>query len=531
LERDILTKVLKNCVVFLGLFVCAFVLRISALPTDGYFHDDAWVAASVLHSTWAQVPWTSNTHLLFSTVLKLWSYVPGIDVNRLVWVPFFFGCLGPVMVYVTLRYVKVSLPVSLIVAGSSVFSYAHQMYSGRLKQYTLDVVLLCVTIMLVHRFYNIRWRYTTAAMWLLIAMMIAATTMHMFVAIAVAGGFMLLNIKADFKLRLATICTQATCQLFYLLFNRKTYNSSFLAEGWGGTGAYINLENNALEIVQDIFLRCREALQLVGPDNISIGYFLLLVAISSMLYSWCRKDYSVRYVSLLLAFLVAANIFQQIPFGGEGKLLRLNIWTIPIWALAVARLIDLVMHKIIDILYKNVESDVPLWHEKIAVVLVGIILTFTTIVNYKEIQKRIRYPASGMDSASRYLSNLSENETVLILPGALYQTAAHGKFDVALENAPRSVVGYVPRLIGDEAKAVVVGWSGREPVRIQQKIYEEVSKVYGPIYVAEFHEWFDDGMREAVDIALRRHRYFLQEIKYFGESARVSIWIPPAGEA
>jgi hypothetical protein len=162
-------------------------LRRRQLGPPSLWLDDAWPAL-VTRVGWAHVPDVGLTAPGFAAILKAWLHVTGFSATKAQSVAFTFGVLGPALVWLLCVARGLGRPAAALATATIVTSPASVVYSARVKQYTLDAVLVIVLLWLGWRLIEAthekrRWiAFTIAA--------IVATAISSTVVPVVCGGYL-----------------------------------------------------------------------------------------------------------------------------------------------------------------------------------------------------------------------------------------------------------------------------------------------------------------------------------------------------
>lgn len=133
------------------LCVVAGVVRAGPLGPSSLWLDDAWVALVSKTSGVSDTFMVGLTGPGFAFLLKGWLAVVGFSETAAQLPAFFFGVVGPGLLYLVAVARGFSFAGALTAGGLLAASPVHVVYSTRVKHYTLDVVLAIVLIALAWR--------------------------------------------------------------------------------------------------------------------------------------------------------------------------------------------------------------------------------------------------------------------------------------------------------------------------------------------------------------------------------------------
>jgi hypothetical protein len=127
-----------------ALLVAAIVLRAPVLGADTLWFDDAWVAYAH-RARWSDITEIALSAPGFSALLKVWFGIVGFGSTRAQLIPFAAAVAAPPLAYLLLRRRVGPVP-ALAGAAWILFSPVHLVYSGRVKQYSLELVLALLVV-------------------------------------------------------------------------------------------------------------------------------------------------------------------------------------------------------------------------------------------------------------------------------------------------------------------------------------------------------------------------------------------------
>lgn len=203
------------------MLVMAYLLRRDGLPRDGLWFDDAWVATGALKSRLGDAVAAGSAHPGFTAWLRIQHKIFGGGLPALAYPALAAGCLGPPLLYLGLRQFKIARSVCMALAAALLVSHVHVMYSGRVKSYTIDVLVMTLLLVLVPRLAEQRWKWSTAVLWLVGALAMGSMSGYATVATAAATTLLVLHPSGDRALRSLVLVLQGVVQgTLYLLASR-----------------------------------------------------------------------------------------------------------------------------------------------------------------------------------------------------------------------------------------------------------------------------------------------------------------------
>ena len=115
--------------------------------------------------------------------------------------------------YLLLRRLGYARSISALLGGALVVGTVHILYSGRLKTYVFDPLIVIGLVAVVPFLARVKWRWPTALAWVASAILISSFSGFAFVATAIAGVILLLHTQSDRTVRLLAVGAQAVGQL------------------------------------------------------------------------------------------------------------------------------------------------------------------------------------------------------------------------------------------------------------------------------------------------------------------------------
>ena len=442
----------------IGLTVVAWLLRRGGLPSDGLWYDDAWVAVGAIRGSIADIPMTGGAHGGYTLLLWLQHHVVGGDVERLVLPTFLFGVIGPAIVYGCLRSLRYTRAGCFLAAAALVVTPSHITYSGRVKSYTLDVVLVAVLAALLPRLSERRWTWTLTAGWVVFAVALASISGYVMVATAVSMGILVLHPHGDRRLRVAALAVQGLIQGGWVLYTRRFVDLDEI-ETFMETGYDAHVERSAnpfvlgqnllrhLERVVDVHPGAPVALLSVMAVGVLAG--LVLGAVGGL--DRPRAIVS-RFALAALVLAAVGGLFGRFPFGPRtwdvGSALgapgaRHGLWLVPITAIGVCNVIDLAVQRLKA-------------RPGAAYALSGAVVLWAVALLISRGSPADPYDGPGRRHLANVVEQAADRGAYIVLDEhTSYQFFAVTDRPVRFEPTPEEMVGFVPG--PDPAQGVVLG--------------------------------------------------------------------------
>ncbi|MEM8706439.1 MAG: glycosyltransferase family 39 protein [Actinomycetota bacterium] len=302
----------ERLVVVAGLLALGGYLRASLVAPETAWFDDAWVAYA------HRAPWGDLTEIAlgapgFSILLRLWSEVVGFGTFRIQFIPLVAALAAPPLAYWLLRR-RTGLVAALAGALWIVFSPVHLVYSGRIKQYSLDVVF---SLLIVH----LSWRAIESpddrSTWRNLALVSAVAVSVSFPLVLVAAPAcavpLLASVWRSRRVELTHLWLTlplVTAPLWYVIVIRHRQYPN-LIRFW--SDAYVQTDAGLLVMVESILGRVADVAGFLAP-----GPFVVSVALVGGLIAWALRAAPLQIVVPLLTFAGAGALALdgRAPLGG-----------------------------------------------------------------------------------------------------------------------------------------------------------------------------------------------------------------------
>jgi len=239
-----------------GLAVVAFLLRRHGLPTDGLWLDDS-VQAAGLQASPSDLFAVSADHPGYTAFLIGWQALGGGSDAALTYPTLAAGVLGPALLYLGLRYSGYERSIGVLLGAALAVAATYVVYSGRVKDYTIDVLIVLALALIIPRLTAIRWRWWTALAWLGAAAVLAFWSSFGLIAVAVAGPIIVLHPTFDFKLRVVAVALQESLCVVLLAAENNSHDVAALQEQFRTTwDAFIDFDG-PIQFAGDAFVHIR----------------------------------------------------------------------------------------------------------------------------------------------------------------------------------------------------------------------------------------------------------------------------------
>jgi hypothetical protein len=429
------------------LLVAAFIARRGGLPGDGLWFDDAWVAAGALRGSFSQVFTVGSGQPGYTGALMAWSWLTGGGSESLAFLTLIAGTLGPPALYLVLRRLGYARSISTLLGAALVVGTVHVVYSGRVKTYVFDPLIVISLVVVVASLARVRWRWPTAVAWAAGAVLISSFSGFVFVATAVAGVILLLHAQSDRVVRLLAVAAQGLGQL--ILFMAMQQAAARQLEDLEANqealyDAHVTFSWNPLRFGADALEHYRR-LAIVFPGG--SGWLLTtcaLFAFAGLVVAAFtqRQSVAARYLLLILVVAFVGGVAGRFPFGPESpddlstlftRGERATLWLLPVIAVGLATALQLLR----GVTAKGSRSRLVF-----DVVVYGVAVT----VMATALRDAPPYPFPGSKSATAFVeSEVNQNDAVLLSPISVYSYAVASRSAVSIVGRPETVNSFIPR--------------------------------------------------------------------------------------
>jgi hypothetical protein len=503
------------------LLVTAFIARRGGLPGDGLWFDDAWVAAGALRGSFSQVFTVGSGQPGYTGVLMAWSWLTSGGSQSLAFLTLIAGTLGPPALYLLLRRLGYARSISALLGAVLVVGTVHLAYSGRVKTYVFDPLIVISLVVVVASLARVRWRWPTAVAWAAGAILISSFSGFVFVATAVAGVILLLHAQSDRLVRISAVAAQAVGQLLLFAAMQQTAGRQ-LAELEANQetlyDAHVTFSWNPLRFGADALEHYRR-LAIVFPGG--PGWWLTacaLVALAGLLVaaSTNRQSVAARYLLLILLVAFVGGVAGRFPFGPKSpddlstlftRGERATLWLLPVIAVGLATALQLLRGLTVKGSRFRLGFDVVVYGVAVTVVATAL-------------RDAPPYPFPGSKSATAFVeSEIHHNDAVLLSPISVFSYAVESKSAVSIVGRPETVNSFIPSFADPRLHPTgPISDSPGTPDQIRSWV-DGADRVF-------FYDTFPGfGQRkvDAIENTLRAVGFQKVRLKKFG-AAQVVIW-------
>jgi hypothetical protein len=439
------------------LCVAAVATRRDGLPRDGLWHDDAVAAAGAVKGSLSQLLVTGVDHPTYTLGLRMWDGMLGYDALGFVVPGFVAGVLGPAALFLVLRDLGYERSICAMLGAALVVGDVHIVYSGRVRPYTIDLLVVLALVVAVPRLVRITRSPRVAVACGAAGALLGSVSAFALVAVIVAGIVLVLHPAFDIRLRIAVLVVLALGGFVFLRAVQGQYDEAEQAHEWEEIwDAFIDADPNPRVLAGDV-MEHLERISAVFPGgpvavddgdiDLDIGWWstaVVLVALGGLAWSalTTRQAVPARFLLLLLAVGFAAGALDRLPFGPAGTGARASLWLIPVFAVGLAAALHWVRGLVTAAPAFTHTFDVVLY------VVAGAVLamSFTAAP---------RYPHPGSETATEFVDEqLGARDAVFVLPGSMYAFALESDLDSTMRETPEDGIGFIPEF--DDPRVTVL---------------------------------------------------------------------------
>jgi hypothetical protein len=445
------------------LLVSAFVTRRDGLPDDGLWFDDSWVAAGAVRGSLSQFFAVGSGHPGFTTALMAVSRLTDGSSSALAYPSLVAGTLGPPLVYLALRWFGYAPSIGALVAAALVVGDHHIIYSGRVKSYVIDTLIVLGLAVIVPRLARMKWRPGLGLAWFAAATIVGSFSGFALAATGVAGVILVLHPASDRGLRIAAVAAQAVAQ--FALFVKMQRSSDLARIERHQESIYdghLEFDPNPVRFGAEVLEHLKRIAAVFpgGPDWwLTISVFVVLAGLVGAALTK-RKPVLARYLALILFAAFVGGLAGRFPFGPEGGGgERATLWLVPIMAVGLAIALGFVRGLIAT------RAPLRLGFDLVAFVSAAIVVL-------SAIGDEVSYPWPGSKSATEFIeAELDENDAVIITQTSVYTYAVESNSDVSARATPERIIGFIPEFSDHRLHAIgTFAEGGGTPGAIRRRV-------------------------------------------------------------
>jgi hypothetical protein len=432
--------------VVVAMLVIGYAVRRSGLPTTSLWNDDAWVAAGAIHFTPSQLMVAGSAHPGFTVTLRLFHEVFPGDVGRLAYVPFLAGCVAGPCMYLWLRSLRFARSISLVLAAPLVIGTIPVLYSGRVKPYTLDVVLVIAVFVALPRLASRTWRWPTAAAWVGGAVVAGSFSGNVMLTTALAAGVLVLHPVGDRVVRVGAVAVQGALQLLLYISYARASDLDGIERFMDVYDGHVDFYANPVDFLDEVLTHTARIAE-VHPGGSGVALRLVaLAAVSGLVIGAIRPRHRAEALSSRLAlglvlFAFVASLFERFPFGPSNFSLfipgvspgsRHSLWLAPIFALGLAVALSRIAQRLGG-------AARPVFHGAAIAASVAVL-----VLGYS---RPLPYPSDEAPQATAVVDEWAASaDAVIVADSRVYAYVLYTSRPVVLVPTPTHMVGFTPAI-------------------------------------------------------------------------------------
>lgn len=499
--------------VVVGLVGLAVAVRRGGLPGDGLVFDDAWVVVGASKGGLDDIGAVGTNHPGFTAVLAAWARLVSRRTETFALMPFAAGVVGPALAYVAARATAVHRVVAAAGAALLVVAPAHVQYSGRVKPYVAETAVALALVPLLSWLAARTWSWTTAAAWVVGAVVVGTGSALLTVITGVAGVVLAVHARGDRRTRVVAVVVQGVAQGLLLARAQSSFASERVAREWETTyDGYLEVEGGPATILRQLVTHVRRLGQEVVDGGRPVGLAVAVVAVSGLVAAcWHpRRRVAAHLLLGLLAVGFAGGWARQVPFGPSvanpafpGG--RASLWLLPALLLGLVWAVDAAATWARD------------RQPATGAAVVAASAALAGVVVLPGLDDAPPYPIPGARTAAELVeSQRGEGTVVLVLPAGAMAHAAEPDVEVGIVADAASSQGFTPRLIDPHEHLLLGDVATAEGLR-------RVTAGAQRVVVHNGTPGFGDGSLVAVEAELQRLGFVLRRDEPAGAMV-VRVW-------
>jgi hypothetical protein len=429
--------------VVVAMLIVGYAVRRHALPSTSLWFDDAWVVAGAMHFTPSQLIIAGSAHPGFTIALRVLDEVFSGSVGRLAYLPFVAGCIAGPCIYLWLRDLRFARSISVLLSAPVVIGTIPVLYSGRVKSYTLDVLLVLVVFAAVPRLAARTWGWPTAALWVSAAVVLGSFSGNVMLATAVAAVMLVLHPAGDRGVRIVATALQGILQLLLYMSYSRASDLAGIERFMNVYDGHVDFFANPRDFLDEVLTHMGRIAEVYPGGS---GTWLRVIAVAALVglvIGAVRPHHraealSSRLALTLLGLAFFASLFDRFPFGPSSFSLfgpgspgtRHSLWLVPLFALGLAVALSRIAQRLGG-------AARPVFNGAAIVASIAVL-----VVGYA---RPLPYPSDKAPEAAAFVDELAESaDAIIIADTRVYAYALYTDRDVVLVATPEHQVGFTP---------------------------------------------------------------------------------------
>jgi hypothetical protein len=368
----------------------------------------------------------------------------GGDLRSLAYPALIAGASAPPALYLGFRSFGFARSISVLMASALLISDIHILYSGRVKAYTLDTLVVLGLAVALPRLAKVTWTPAIAATWALAAIVLGSLSGYILLATAVAALVLFLNPAGDRVVRLAALAAQGVVQLIYYVWAQRSTDladiESVMESIYDG---HMTWSWNPIDLGSEMLTHLERVVTVYpGGTGIWLDVLGVLAVVGLVLAVAQRSDTTKRlpaqFFLILIGIAVVGAFVGRFPFGTTTEYFfssggRHTLWLAPALAYGLA----FALYRARGLAASN--------RPGLRLGLDAVLALAAIMIIVQGFDTPPRYISSGSATATQFLdAALRPGDVAIITQGAVYSYANSTENEVTLVPTPDRQVGYIP---------------------------------------------------------------------------------------
>jgi hypothetical protein len=422
-----------DAIVAVALGLIAFRFR-HHIPSDGLFFDDAWQAFAAVEGSFRNLLTVGQTQPGFGFELMVWTRLFGDSTASLVSPAMVAGSLGPPALYLVLRAFRFARSVSVLLSAAFTVSVTHIIYSGRVKAYTGEVLVVLLLAVLVPWLARRRWGIAMAMGWFIGSMALGSFSSFALLAATAAGATLVLHPRDDRWFRVGAVGAQAAGVLVLLSAEDRTHNAPLLNDYFENENAFFEFTLNPVSFVRELFGHFERIVAVFpgGPPWTQI-VFVAIAGAGLILLAWKgTRAIAARFMLIMIVIAIGGALAGRIPFGPEQGAFRAVLWMTPVVAFGLAAVLERARRAIAE---RGERARIGF---DVAAFALAVVLLLSAV------GVRRSYPPASLAATRQVMASIGPDDAVLITRPTIYSFALNADTPVRLHATPELLQGIAP---------------------------------------------------------------------------------------
>jgi hypothetical protein len=432
-DRRRTNRWIVDAVLAVGLFIVALRFRWH-FPPDGLFYDDAWQAFGAIEGSFRQLFTVGQTQPGFGFELIVWHRMFGSSAATMVTPVLLAGALGPPALYLTLRKFRYAVSISFLLGAALAVCETAIEYSGHVKSYTADVLVILLLCVLLPWLARRRWSVAIAVAWFAGSVLVASFSSFALLASIAAGAILVFHPHGDRRLRIFGVGAQALGLLVLFLVEDRTHNAGLLNGFFKASESYLQFHLNPLTFGGEIIKHLVRVTEIFpgGPGWLNLVCMVAAVVGLAAMARRGSRSLVGRFLVLMIVLAMIGAFAGRVPFGPTAATSRVTLWLAPVVAFGLATVLQRA--------YRAAEARGT--GSRLA--FDAVVLGLSVLLLVSAIGARRPYAAAGALAAQQAMAEAGPQDVILITRPEQYTFALEAGAKVNLRPTPHLIIGLAP---------------------------------------------------------------------------------------